>query len=139
MKILPFPSTNLTTYLNTYLYLHFPISAAAATPNLEIVPEVKNILLPTPSTAKPTPYMQAPVLNLKDLLPQGMDCPDADDKDLDSSFRVTRLEFIILQCEDDEDQVDLNDDDDDLEWDILDQDTFDEVVADAVYLSLIHI
>ena len=60
-----------------------------------------------------------------------MDCTDASDKDLDSTFRATRLEFIILQREEEEDMVNI--DDYEMELDIPDQDTFDEVVADAVF------
>ena len=120
------------TYLNYYTYL-LPTILANAAPELEIVPEAKEVDLPTPSTAKPTSFMQAPVLNLKDFLPEGVDCPDQHDKALDSSFRATRLEFIILQREDEEDQVSLDDDDDDQEWTIPDQETFNEVVADAVF------
>ena len=44
-----------------------------------------------------------------------------------------RLEFIILAREAEEDMVTPDDDEDDLEWSIPDQDTFDEVVAEAVY------
>ena len=47
---------------------------------------------------------------------------------MNDTFRATRLEFIILACEDDDEDVD----DDDLEWEIPDQDVFDDAVAMAV-------
>ena len=59
-KYLPKTYRKKYTYHNTYL--NSPLPAAAA-PNLDIVPEAnEKILLPKPSTAKPTSYMHAPSL-----------------------------------------------------------------------------
>ena len=66
------------------------------------------------------------MMNLKDLLPPGVNCED--DSSLLTTFRATRLEFIILVCEDDGEDLD----DDELDWEIPDQDTFDEAVGMAV-------
>ena len=52
-------------------------------------------------------------------------------KSLDTAFRATKLEFILLARDDNEDMVDL--DSDEHEWEIPDQEVFDEVVSAAVY------
>ena len=59
-----------------------------------------------------------------------MVCPDTEDMSIDSTS--TRLEFIILVRKWEE-MVEANKDGV-LEWDILDQDTFDNLVSEAVYL-----
>ena len=65
--------------------------------DLEVVPEIGKVVI-ADKPAKPTRrYTDAPLLNLKDLLPSGMECPDAADASLNSTFRATRLEFIILE------------------------------------------
>ena len=61
----------------------------------------------------------------------GLEYPDAQDNSLNSTFRATRLEFIIL-ARDDEFNIAEEDDDVELEWRIPEQDTFDMVVGQAV-------
>ena len=58
------------------------------------------------------------MLNLKDLLPTGINCNNAGDKSLDSAFRATKLEFILQACNEDEDIVDLDSKDTEHEWKI---------------------
>ena len=80
---------------------------------------------------KPKRYTDAPMLNLKDLLPSGVTCNSAGNKSLDMAFRATKLEFVILACNLEEDMVSL--DDDETEWEIPDQEVFDEVMQAAVH------
>ena len=94
---------------------------------MKVVSEPQKIAIAKKATPKPRRYADAPLLNLKDLLPEGVNCND-DDSSLNETFRATRLEFIILACEDDDEDVD----EDDLLWEIPDQDTFDEAVGRAV-------
>ena len=90
-----------------------------------MVSEQKKVVIAKKPVPKPRRYADAPLLNLKDLLPDGVSC---DDNSLNETFRATRLEFIILACEDDDEDVE----DDDLLWEIPDQETFDEAVGLAV-------
>ena len=71
------------------------------------------------------------MLNLKDLLPPDLVDPD-EDLTLDTTFRATRLEFIILARDNDDVLLDPDTDDDVTEWGIPEQDVFDDVVARAV-------
>ena len=92
---------------------------------MDVVAESKKIVIAKKKAPKVRRYADAPLLNLKELLPPGVDCDDAS---LTTTFRATRLEFIILVCEDDDEDLE----DDDLEWEIPDQDTFDEAIGMAV-------
>ena len=130
-RVLPI-ATSTTKYIdlekgkNHYLTLRnlFLLLPAQTLPDMKIVAEPKKIVIANKKAPKTRRYADAPLLNLKELLPPGVNC---DDDSLKTTFRATRLEFIILVCEDDEDI-----DDDDLEWEIPDQDTFDEAIGMAV-------
>ena len=121
----------------TYPYTYSSILASRPASNLHVVPEKKSFKVPKKTVPKVKKYTDAPLLNLKDLLPPDIECDDVHDKDLDSTFRATRLEFILLAQTLPLDETLDPDiaavDDNDLEWSIPDQDTFDDVVGDAVF------
>ena len=102
-----------------------PLIPAKAAPDMEVVAEPKMIVIAKKTAAKPRRYADAPLMYLKELLPPGVNC---DDSSLNTTFRATRLEFILLVCEDDDEDLEDND----LEWEIPDQDTFDEAIGMAV-------
>ena len=74
------------------------------------------------------------ILNLKDLLPSELVGPESQDLTLDSTFRATRLEFIILARDNDDVLLHPDKDDDEIEWGIPEQELFDEVVARGVQI-----
>ena len=91
--------------------------------------------MPRQTQKKATSYADAPILNLKDLLPPELVGPKAQDLTLDSTFRATRLEFIILARANDDALLNPDkDDDDEVEWGIPEQELFDEVVARGVQI-----
>ena len=126
------PTTNILP--ETYLYNlpSYLTSIGKTLPELEVIPELKEVVLPDKAPEKRRRYVDAPILNLKDLLPEGILCPDAYDKSLDSKFRASRLEFVLLGRED-PDTLDEDAEDEDLEWGIPDRDVFDEAIAAAIY------
>ena len=58
---------------------------------MKVIPEPKKIVIAKKPAAKARRYADAPLLNLKDLLPPGVNCDD--DNSLNDTFRATRLEF----------------------------------------------
>ena len=70
-------------------------------------------------------------MTLKDLLPQGLDCPDVHDKSLDTTFRATRLEIVLLVRETPTGSD--GEEEEDLEWGIPSQEVFDEAIAAAIF------
>ena len=122
------PTRKLTFHKNTNNGISRILISDKSTPELKVVPEPRKIAIAKKSAPKPRRYADAPLMNLKDLLPPGVNCDN--DSSLNSTFRATRLEFIILACEDDNEDLD----EDELEWEIPDQDTFDEAVGMAVEL-----
>ena len=117
-------TNTLPTLPETHLYHlpSLPTPLGKTLPELEIISELKEVVLPDKAPEKPRRYADAPILNLKDLLPEGILCPDAYDKSLDSTFRASRLEFVLLVRED-PDTDDDDDEDEDLEWGIPGRDT----------------
>ena len=54
---------------------------------MEVVGENnKKFVIPKKPAEKKKKYMEAPILNLKDLLPAGLDCVETQDKSLDLSL-----------------------------------------------------
>ena len=129
-------SLKYCTYLYTAnpTYPYFTLTTVTTRPNADLETEIetKKIRIAQKPANKATKNTDAPLLNLKDFLPQGVECSDAQDKSLDTSFRATKLEFIILARDTDDTVFDI-DADSDLEWEIPDQETFDKVVSEAVY------
>ena len=127
------PSANLPTNTSdNYLTLTLTYLLAARTlPDLKIVPETEVVRVPKQAPKKATSYADAPLLNLKDLLPPDL-VPDNEDLTLDTTFRATRLEFVVLSFDSDDVLLDPGTDDDDMEWGIPTQEVFDDVVARAV-------
>ena len=109
-----------------------------------MVPEHRNFKIPKKTPPKLRKCTDTPILNLKDLLPPDIQCDDVNDKDLDTTFRAMRLEFILLAQDRPVDvallgpDVAIVDGDSDPEWGIPDQDTFDEVIADVVFIFTKH-
>ena len=91
--------------------------------------------MPRQAPKKAVSFTEAPVLNLKDLLPPDL-IDSNEDLTLDSTFRATRLEFIILARDNDDVLLDPDTDDDDMEWGIPNQEVFDDVVAPVSYTHL---
>ena len=79
----PYPFTYLLPYTYT-TYLRY--IAACPNANLRVVEEQERMVLSQQGVPKPQRYSEAPMMNLKNLLPVGLDCPDAQDKSLDSNF-----------------------------------------------------
>ena len=91
--------------------------------------KVKNASVPL---LAPTTLADAPILSLKDLVPE-QDVHDLDGQGQPESFKTDRIKFVIVEREmDPEDSGASSKTDRDYEWEIPDRSTFDGVIGEAI-------
>ena len=87
-----------------------------------------------PEPAASVPYLEAPLLTLRELMP-GSTGEDTEDGELDLSFRADRIEFIVVQRELTKDEAETDvvlQEVGDVDWDIPTQEEYEDIMGQVV-------